>query len=91
MYSVSVDGSGTIACSGGKDDQGLVWKVADGSLLFQCGGKSLPRPSISFPFPPLGSLSDVSRFSYIQPKSQLHLEKEQWGDHYQDDVCMTIQ
>lgn len=57
VYSVSVDGSGTSACSGGKDDQGLVWKVTDGSLLFQCKGmKSLPfsllLPSLH-PLPPL--------------------------------------
>lgn len=38
VYSVSVDGSGSLACSGGKDDRGLVWKVADGSVLFHCNG-----------------------------------------------------
>ena len=39
VFSVSVDGSGTLACSGGKDDQGMVWKVADGSIAFKCQGK----------------------------------------------------
>ena len=81
VYSVSVDGSGTIACSGGKDDQGLVWKVADGSLLFQCGGKSRPRPSTSSS--PLDGL--FPRFSYLA-KTTTEDSEEQWGDHYQNDV-----
>ncbi len=34
-----MDGSGTLACSGGKDDQGLVWKIADGSIAFKCQGE----------------------------------------------------
>lgn len=38
VFSVSVNESGTLACSGGEDDQALVWKVADGSKVFQCQG-----------------------------------------------------
>lgn len=41
VFSVSVDQSGMIACSGGEDDQGLVWKTSDGSVLFQCQGREL--------------------------------------------------
>lgn len=38
VFSVSVDETGSLACSGGEDDQALVWRVADGSVVFQCHG-----------------------------------------------------
>merc|ERR1719374_387724 len=38
VFSVALDPTGSIAVSGGEDDKAYVWKVADGSLLFECGG-----------------------------------------------------
>jgi len=40
VFSVALDPSGSIAISGGEDDKAFVWKVADGSVLFECGGHS---------------------------------------------------
>ena len=47
VFSVSVDGNGTLACTGGEDDQALVWKVADGAIVFHCHGESTKK--IFFP------------------------------------------
>jgi len=40
VFSVSLDPTGSVAVSGGEDDKAFVWKVADGSVLFECGGHS---------------------------------------------------
>ena len=41
VFSVSTDPSGTLACSGGQDDRGIIWKIADGSLVMECNGMSI--------------------------------------------------
>ena len=38
VFSVGLDPSGSLAVSGGEDDKAFVWKVADGSVLFECTG-----------------------------------------------------
>ena len=46
-----------LACSGEKDNNALVWKIADGTVHFQCQGKSHKRlnphsiPHFTFPIP----------------------------------------
>ena len=40
VFSVALDPTGSIAVSGGEDDKAFVWRVADGSVLFECGGHS---------------------------------------------------
>ena len=41
VFSVSVQPSGELACSGGEDDKAYVWKVSNGSILFECGGMTI--------------------------------------------------
>ena len=38
VFSVCVDSTGTLTCSGGEDDQAFVWSATDGSVNFQCPG-----------------------------------------------------
>merc|ERR1719259_1257284 len=38
VFSVALDPTGSVAVSGGEDDKAYVWKVADGSVLFECAG-----------------------------------------------------
>ena len=38
VFSVALDPTGSVAVSGGEDDKAFVWRVADGSVLFECSG-----------------------------------------------------
>ena len=38
VFAVAVDPTGSVAVSGGEDDKAFVWKVVDGSVLFECKG-----------------------------------------------------
>ena len=40
MFSVSASPAGPLACSGGEDDQGVVWNLDNGDILFQCEGNA---------------------------------------------------
>ena len=39
MFAVAVNPSCTVAVSGGEDDKGYVWKLANQELLFECPGR----------------------------------------------------
>lgn len=39
VFSVSLHPSGELACSGGEDDKAFVWRVTDGTVVFECQGR----------------------------------------------------
>ena len=43
VFSVSFSPSGDLACSGGEDDLGVVWKLSTGETVFQSDGKARGR------------------------------------------------
>ena len=38
VFSVSLDPSNSLACSGGEDDKAFVWRTSDASVVMECTG-----------------------------------------------------